>query len=256
LAWSSRNCFPVLAGLARRQARVAELMRWRPEWPFVLVIFAAWIVMLVDSSRSADHAGHHAHSMLASPNIVEDLTRWGVMSVAMMLPAALPAVGFVALNSLRGRQQRAMMLCAAGYIGVWVACGVPLLLVERLALEAAHIAHQTMVVVEFALAAGWQVTRFKRRALFQCLQTVPLPPVGLRADAASARFGMHQGWRCVQSCWALMFLVTVVGHSAILLLMIVTALILTEELTFVGRRLLGASGGALAVAAGISALGL
>lgn len=45
------------------------------------------------------------------------------------------------------------------------------------------------------VAAGWQLSPYKRRAVLACRQTVPLPPLGRRADAAAVRFGRRPGWR-------------------------------------------------------------
>ena len=62
------------------------------------------------------------------------------------------------------------------------------------------------------------------------------------------RFALRQGLRGVESCWALM---AVVGHSSIVLMAALTALVVVEEQTFVGRRLLSPSATAFALAAGV-----
>jgi predicted metal-binding membrane protein len=106
------------------------------------------------------------------------------------------------------------------------------------------------------MAAIWQLTRTKRRALFACRRTVPLPPVGRRADAGCARFALLQGWRCVVSCWALMLIMLMVGHAGLIWMVVLTALILVEELTRLGRRLLRPSAAALAFVGGLVVLGI
>lgn len=265
-----------------QRARVEAALGWRPEWPFVVVIMLAWVVLLAGSAwpgaraidRDApatqvsigDHLGHHGHPTpgaiamplphSASGGVLEALAGWGLMSVAMMLPVALPAVRHVGLNSIRRRRQRAMALYVAVYVGIWVGFGIIVLVGERWLRDAADLDSRVLLAFALAVAAGWQVTRFKRRALFQCRRTVPLPPVGLKADAGCARFAVRQGWRCVTSCWALMTVMAIVGHDGIVVMAAMSALIMMEELTRVGRRLLRPSAGMLALASGLVALGM
>nr|MDP9021015.1 DUF2182 domain-containing protein [Actinomycetota bacterium] len=42
-----------------------------------------------------------------------------LMTLAMMLPTTLPAVGYVGLNSLAWRRRRAVALFTAAYAAVW-----------------------------------------------------------------------------------------------------------------------------------------
>ena len=171
----------------------------------------------------------------------------------------LPAVRHVGFNSIRRRRQWAMTLYFAVYTGVWVAFGVLALASERMAREALGLDRRILLTIALAVAAGWQVTRVKRRALFRCRRTVPLPPVGLLADAGCVRFALQQAWRCITSCWALMGVMAVVGHSGhsgLVWMTALTALVMVEELTLLGRRLLRSSAAALIAAAGLVALGI
>lgn len=266
----------------QQRARVGAALEWRPEWPFAVVVVVAWVVLLAGSAwpetrapdpgapvtqvSTRDALGHHGHPTPgaaamprahgASGGMLQALTGWGLMSVAMMLPVTLPAVGHVGVNSLRRRRQRAMAIYVAVYVGIWLCFGVMVLAGERWLRDAAGVDGRVLLASALAVAAAWQVTRCKRRALFQCRRTVPLPPVGLRADAGCAHFAVRQGWRCVRSCWALMAVMAVVGHSGIVLMVAITTLIVMEELTRDGQRLLRPSAGVLAVASGLVALGV
>lgn len=64
--------------------------------------------------------------------------------------------------------------------------------------------------------AGVGADAWKRRALLAGHRTIPLPPRGLRATLADARFGVRYGAACVGSCWLLMLVraVATTGHLA------------------------------------------
>lgn len=176
------------------------------------------------------------------------------MSVAMMVPVTLPALRHVGLNSFAYRRRRSMLVYAATYVGLWVVFGI-VALTAHLVLLRAGVDSRLLLASTLGVAAGWQLTRFKRRAVLRCRRTVALPPVGLRADAACGRFALAQGWRCVVSCWALMAVMAVVGHVHLLAMVALTVLVLVEELTLLGRRLLQPSAVALALA-GLIVVGL
>ena len=103
---------------------------------------------------------------------------WTLMVVAMMVPAALPAVQHVAVNSLRWRRRRAVATYLAVYTVIWVAFGAVLIAVSPLW---SGVDGRLVLAVALALAAGWQLTVHKRRALRDCHRPSPLPPRGRRA---------------------------------------------------------------------------
>jgi predicted metal-binding membrane protein len=272
-------------GFRQRGIRVSATLRWWPEWRVGIVVALAWIALLAGVGRSSGearhtegvmatagltsqdqqaHDEHHARAMvadvahrdpqLAPGGVLADLPGWGLMAVAMMAPVTLPAVRHVGLNSIRRRRQWAMALYFAVYVGVWVAFGVLALAGERVVRQTLALHGDGLLALILAMAAWWQLTHFKRRAIFRCRRTVPLPPVGLRADAGCARFALQQGWRCVTSCWAFMALMVVVGHSGLMWMTALTSVIVVEELTTFGRRLLQPSAAGLALAAALVAL--
>lgn len=202
---------------------------------------------------SAAHAsassGHHA--MLLAGGAVAGVGMWALMAVAMMLPTALPAVRHVAANSLRRRRPRAMVTFAALYTLIWIACGVLILLVAP---AWSGLDRTAVFVGALAVAAGWQLTAAKRRALRDCHRPSPLPPTGSRATAGVARFALRNGTACVRSCWAMMLAMAVAAGATTFWMLAITGLVLIEKLapkprqaTRAGAVLLAA--GALAVAA-------
>jgi predicted metal-binding membrane protein len=132
---------------------------------------------------------------------------------------------------------------------VWVAFGVTALATVHLVTVHAGISDRALLAAALATAAAWQLTRTKRRALFACGRTVPLPPAGRRADAAVVRYALLQGRRCVWSCWAIMVVMAALGHASLVWMALLTALVLAEELTPFGARLARPAAAALAVAA-------
>jgi predicted metal-binding membrane protein len=206
------------------RARLSLLNSRHPQWWIAVAVAGAWVVLL------ATGRGHHRVSVLA------DLAGWALMAFAMTVPLSLPAVRHVARNSIRGRRPWAMILFLKAYLAVWIAFGLVALAVIGLAREPLRqIDELTLLTVLLMVAAVWQLTRTKRRALLACRRTVSLPPRGYRANAACVRFGLQQAWRCVVSCWPLMLLMVV---SANVVWMIGLAVVMyAEERTKVGRRM-------------------
>ena len=220
--------------------RVASALVWRPEWPVAIVVAAAWVALV------ALHASATAPPALAV---------WTLMVVAMMGPMALPAVRHVALNSLRARRRSAIALYFAAYVAVWVGFGIVALTAELLATATLGISRGTLLAAVLALAAAWQITPVKRRALYACTRTVPLAPVGRKAVSSCMRFALLQGRRSVVSCWALMLVMVVVGHASLPWMIGLTAFVAFEELTLVGRESLAPAAVGLLLAAVLVAAG-
>jgi predicted metal-binding membrane protein len=247
----------MVLALRRQRTRVLDALRWRPEWWAALVVAAAWLTLLAGVGGHAGMADGHDMASAGDAGwsgILAQLPAWVLMVVAMMVLVTLPAVGYVGLNSIRRRRVRAMSIYLAVYVGAWIVFGLVVLGAEELLRAKVAIDSRSLLTVALAAAAVWQLTRFKLRALYACGRTVPLPPVGLRADAGCARFALVHATRCMRSCWALMIVMTLVGHWNVLWMAAFTGVVAIEELTLVGRRLLCLSAVALALASGAVSL--
>lgn len=231
-----------------RGRQLALTLQWRPEWRVALLAVAAWIALLAGVGMHDTELGAH-HEPLAG------LAVWALMVVAMMLPLTLPTVRYVALNSMRRRMRRAVALYTAVYVGVWMMFGLSAIGLHHVLVEHVRLGDKLLLALALVLAGAWQLTRAKRRALYACGRTVPLPPFGRRAHAGCARFALLHAWRCIRSCWAIMLVMVVVGHSSIAWMIALTALVVSEELTVRGRRLTRPASGMLAAAAAVVALG-
>lgn len=232
-----------------RRARVAAALRRHPEWPVTALVAAAWIALAAGAGGAhgvRDHgaAGHAAHGGA----VLGALPGWTLMVVAMMVPLALPAVRQVALDSVRSRRRRAIALFLATYVAAWAIVGLAALGAVHLLAEAGA-GERLLLAAALGVAAGWQLTRGKRRALFACAVTRALPPAGRRADVACVRAATLRARREIASCWALMLVMAVAGHANLLWMVALSAIVLGEAFTGAGARGLRASAGALAAAA-------
>lgn len=241
-----------MEGLHARTQQLVLGLRWQPQWPVASVVAAAWVLLLAGLGMHGADVGAQ-HSPL---DVLVELAGWTLMVVAMMVPVTLPAVRYVVLNSMRRRQRRAMALYSAVYVGTWLVFGLAALGLDHLLATHLGLSDQVLLSIVLAVAAGWQLTRAKRRALYACGRTVALPPLGRRADAGCARFALLHSWRCIRSCWAIMLVMIVIGQVSVAWMIGLTALVVAEELTVSGRRLTRPAAGILALAAAAVALGV
>jgi predicted metal-binding membrane protein len=176
------------------------------------------------------------------------LPMWGLMAVAMMLPTALPAVRHVEVNSLYWRRRRAMLEFTAVFLAIWALFGVAVLG----ALAAwSPTGSAAALAAALALAALWQLTPLKLRALRACHRSAALPPRGWRATAGVARFGLRNGGACLASCWALMLTMATVGSTRLAWMACLTGIATVEKLSLKPVR----TSRRLAVLLAVAALG-
>jgi predicted metal-binding membrane protein len=131
------------------------------------------------------------------------------------------------------------------YVAIWLGFGAVVMAAAPAwsALDGAGVAASAL-----ALAAGWQATVHKRRALRDCHRPSPLPPTGSRATAGVIRFALRNGTACVRSCWAMMLAMAVATTATTFWMVAITGLVLTEKLALKPRQATRA--GAVLLAAG------
>ncbi|HEX2149904.1 MAG TPA: DUF2182 domain-containing protein [Actinomycetota bacterium] len=196
-----------------------------PERPLAAVALAAWVLVVV-------HSGGHVHGQQSWMKLQAG---WLLMVVAMMLPPALPMARHVLQNSKRYRRQRAAFLFAGSSLLLWV--GVGLCAVSAAALVGAFENRRWLLGGSLLLAAAWELTSQKRRALKACHRTIPLPPDGRKADLACVKLGWNYSRACFRSGWALMLPMAVAGHVGVFLMLLLTGIALSEEVVGKGYRL-------------------
>jgi hypothetical protein len=161
--------------------------------------------MLLHAWQSVAHGIEHRMGFL------QELPSWMWMIAATMLPLALNAVRLTAARSLWPRRHRAIAGFLAGYFAPWLQLGIAVALLRQEPWTHTPAAAGLC----FAVAAVWQQTPMHRRALAACHRTLPLAPVGWRADRDCLRFGGTIGAACVWSCWPLMLACAFTGHSLV-----------------------------------------
>jgi len=184
---------------ARLSVASARRIMWRhPEWWSVALSLAAWIAIF----STPRHAASHQSTAI-------NLLFWLLMVVAMMFPLVMPQVRQAAFHSLWSRRHRAIALFLIGYVLPWLAFGAIVITLQgKLPSD-----RRASVIVAILIAAAWQGSPSKRRALNNCHRVMPLAPRGWRANRDCVMFGCRIGAACVCACWALMLVCTVSDHS-------------------------------------------
>jgi predicted metal-binding membrane protein len=152
----------------------------------------------------AARAGHVAAAGAFTP-LTGALPMLALMVTAMMLPPAMPAVGYVAVSSLYWRRRRAVAEFVVVFVAIWVAYNAAVLA----AVGTTQLAASPIVpIAALALAALWQLTDF----------------------------GLRNAGACVASCWAMMLTTAFVGLPSLLWMAALTGLITAERFSSRPRR--------------------
>jgi predicted metal-binding membrane protein len=190
---------------------------------------------------------------------------WLLMTAAMMLPTALPLLEiFRRTTAAHADRARLLALVILGYLGVWSGFGVVAHLADQgvhaLARQSAWLTFNAWLVgaAAFALVGLFQFSALKYRCLEQC--RTPLSFVarhwrGERARREALRLGAHHGLYCVGCCWALMFLMFVVGMGSVGWMLLLGSIMAAEKNLLSGRRLSASLGLALLAYSGWITIG-
>jgi predicted metal-binding membrane protein len=158
---------------------------------------------------------------------------WTTMTVAMMVPSAVPAALLVARVS-RGLPT---FLFLVGYLAVWTAFGLAAYGVFRLVtwLDTPWLAWDEggpfVVGGVIAVAGIYELTPLKRLLLRRCRSA-------LHAGADGAlRAGLENGLSCVGCCWGLMAVLFALGVMSLFWMVVVAGVIFAEKVLPHGVRL-------------------
>ena len=175
---------------------------WKyPHWWAVVLCTAAWAWLIARWG-----SGRHAHGFAVMD--------WMLMVGAMMMPLVFDHLRVAAARSLWSRRHRAIATFLCGYAAISLLAGLALSwLFGALGTPMHGAASAPMAAAAFALAAAWQLSPPKRKALMACHRTVPLAPHGWGAHRDCLRYGWTVGHNCLVSCAGLMLACVVAGHS-------------------------------------------
>ena len=168
--------------------------------------------------------------------LTSGMADWSLMVVAMMVPLVAASVRMVAARSLWRRRHRAVIAFLASYLLLWSLAGwVTVAVVTPLL---GGLDSPLAVTAALLVAAAWQGTSFKQRALMACHRTAPLAPHGWRASRDCVHYGVLTGLRCVASCWAMM-LACALAHHSILVMAAASSVAWSERSTRFGQSWIG-----------------
>jgi hypothetical protein len=189
-------------------ARLRDFGERFPEIWMLAVSAAAWLVLVARAGVPSHHAGPAAN-----------WRHWMIMVVAMMLPLQIDGVRLTSERSLRLRRQRAILGYLLGYLGVWALAGA-LLAWGFASWGISHRIEWTQgTAIGFLLASAWLVSPWKAAAARMCHRTMPLAPVGWRADRDCLWSGCLSGCSCALNCWPLMLVCWLSAHSLIAMIL-------------------------------------
>jgi predicted metal-binding membrane protein len=213
--------------------------RWLARVPLLSISACAWILLLLAPDGMALHTHCSMATMDRTPTSITSLLTsntgaslaigWLLMLAAMMAPTLTPVVCHVRDRSFARRRPRAIALFAAGYIGVWMVCGVLLSWLVLAMQSILPIPYGPLALIAL-VAFVWQFSPFKQRCLNRCHAHPSLAAFGLAADLDALRLGLKHGIWCVGSCWALMLLPMMVPFGNLAAMAFVTLWIISERL--------------------------
>jgi predicted metal-binding membrane protein len=220
-----------------------RLVAWRhPEWWSLAIAGGAAATLVGLHLPAADAApalgaSHHAPAARSDallPAATIAFVQWLLMVVAMMVPLSVGAIRTTAARSLWRRRHRAIAAFLAGFLVPWAIAGLGISIAVAASMPDDARAIGAVTALAVALAAWWQRSPAKRRALMACHGTRPLAPAGWGAVRDGVGFGASIGTHCLISCWPLMLACAVSGHHP--LVMVGAAALGVAERTSPRRR--------------------
>ncbi len=213
-------------------------LRAHPEWLALVLAACGWVAFavlagwLLDGTRGGvSGAGvpngvHHlavalpgfsdATSRASEPHPAQSfalaLLIWLTMCIAMMIPTATQPIRYVAFASQVHRRQRVVLFFIAGFLAAWLPVGAAVALAQALLPRVPGLATIGLLVV----AALWEVTVIKRRALLNCHRTAPIRFRGWAAYRSALSYGLRNGRTCTIACGPAMAAVMLIGHPVAL----------------------------------------
>ena len=223
---------------------------------FVIVALAWTYLIWMASSMAISNSSQIANNALMPAMTFSNTTRiwwlfvmWAVMSVAMMLPTALPMVMLFS-RFWEGRHPniesvKPTLLLVLGYLMVWIGFGFIAALVQ-LWLEHLELVTPVMGKMNSPIVGGlvligaglFQLTPLKTACLSKC--RTPMMFLNTRwREGRSGSFimGLDHGTICLGCCWALMLVMFVAGVMNLFWMATLAALMLAEKIVPNGNML-------------------
>jgi predicted metal-binding membrane protein len=161
------------------------------------------------------------------------LVAWTVMMVAMMLPSSAPMFLLYRLSASDGPNgELRTFLFGAGYLLVWAAVGMVVLVVQSTLDSLVSPELRPLGVAAVLLAAGvYQFTPLKATCLRACQTPADFLVRHWRAGTLGAlRLGLDHGLYCLGCCWALMAVLVAAGGMGLAWVALIALIVLVEKL--------------------------
>jgi predicted metal-binding membrane protein len=223
-----------------------------PEAGAAVAAGAAWVALFAAVGGPASVQALHAEAHRSAP-LLAGAAGWLLMTLAMMVPPALPVVRSHAVGALWARRQRTVGIFLVSYLAVWAWFGALAAVAIALGEGSLGVAKGELLAATLVAGALWELSPAKWRAVRACHLVAPLPPRGRKADLGCVRAGAVYGRRCVTACWAVMLAMAVAAHTALGLMVLLAVVVAAEKLLASSARLALPLAGALAYAALITA---
>ena len=203
----------------------------------------AAMVFVVHDGAVADPATAHAdhlHGSGGGQSFAAVLTAWGLMTIVMMAPTAIPVLR--SFHDL-ARSVGHWWTFLSAYLTVWLVVAALCASLQYSLVRAGWLGDDGTVAAGCATAAVlavaglYQFSVWKYRCLTGCTRPMTFFLQYWRDGAAGAvRMGLRHGATCVGCCWALMALAFVGGVHSLAWMALATVLMIVEKLPSVGER--------------------
>jgi len=183
-----------------------------------IITIAAWIALI-------------AGTPMSDPPTF--LVAWVVMMAAMMLPSSAPMFLLFRLQASDGpRGELRTLAFGAGYLLVWAAVGVVVLVAQRVLDAVMSPDLLPLGVALVLLAAGaYQFTPLKATCLRACQTPADFLVRRWRSGTLGAlRLGLDHGLYCFGCCWALMAVLVAAGGMGLAWVALIALIVLVEKL--------------------------
>ena len=231
---------------------------------FYLLVLAAWFLLYLWSREHlsvVNSSGLSGYLLLLDPATLAALclapaeltslppiiAMWSLMSLAMMLPTAVPMVTAYADMSAHHPARiprHHLWIFVGGYLSVWLgfsicAAVMQFLLAQwRIVTEHGLSISPPLTIGLLSVAGLYQFTALKASCLTKCRS-----PLGFfmshwsEGTVGAYRMGARHGAHCLGCCWALMLLAFAGGTMNIAWMGIATLLMVVEKLPNIGRHI-------------------
>jgi len=223
--------------------------RWIFSGGIALAALVAWLYIWRDARRmNLSGACECAGMKMGGPELgswpvatlLPLFIMWSVMMVAMMLPSAAPMIlTFASVMRKRrhlGRPYVPVVVFVTGYVTVWCAFSA-VAAVGQWFLHRHALLSPTMAGVSAGLggllllgAGVFQFTPLKHMCLTHCRAPLEFILTRWREGGRGAfQMGLEHGMFCTGCCWALMYLLFVIGVMNVVWIALLTMLVVLEK---------------------------